>query len=85
MLAAQQAKRNDFFIVAVDGSPDAVTALKQKGIFAATSAQSPYHLATTAVDLGEKVVAGQKLDQTNIKVPVTLVTQDNVNTYQGWQ
>src|SRR2546430_4130547 len=27
------------FIVAVDGSPDAVTALKAKGIFAATSAQ----------------------------------------------
>lgn len=85
MLAAQQAKRNDFFIVAVDGSPDAVTALKQKGTFAATSAQSPYHLATTAVDLGEKVVAGQKLAQTDIKVPVTLVTQDNVNSYQGWQ
>jgi len=84
-LAAQQAKRSDFFIVAVDGSPDAVTALKEKGLFAATAAQSPYDIARTGVQIGEKVVAGQKLDQTNIKVPVSLVTQDNVASYTGWQ
>ncbi len=85
-LAAQQAKRNDFFIVAVDGSPDAVTALKAKGsIFAATAAQSPYHMAETAVQIGEQVVAGKKLAQTDIKVPVSLVTQDNVNSYAGWK
>lgn len=84
-LAAQQAKRNDFFIVAVDGSPDAVAALKAKGIFAATSAQSPYHMAETAVQIGEQVVAGKKLAQTDIKVPVSLVTQDNVNSYEGWK
>ena len=84
-LAAQQAKRSDFFVVSVDGSPDAVTALKQKGIFAATSAQSPYDIARTGVQIGEKVVAGQKLSQTNIKVPVSLVTQANVDSYKGWQ
>ncbi len=85
MLAAQQAKRKDLFIVAVDGSPDAVTALKAKGIFAATSAQSPFTMAETAVQVGEKVVAGQKLGSTNVVVPVTLVTQDNVDSYKGWQ
>jgi ribose transport system substrate-binding protein len=84
-LAAQQAKRNDFFIVAVDGSPDAVAALNAKGIFAATSAQSPYHMAETAVQVGEQVVAGKKLTQTDIKVPVTLVTQANVGSYEGWK
>ncbi len=84
-LAAQQAKRSNFFIVAVDGSPDAVTALKQKGLFAATSAQSPYNIARTGVQIGEKVVAGQKPSVTNVKVPVSLVTQDNVGSYQGWQ
>jgi ribose transport system substrate-binding protein len=84
-LAAQQAKRTDFFIVGVDGSPDAVAALKQKGIFSATSAQSPYDIARTGVQIGEKVVAGQKLSVTNIKVPVSLVTQANVDSYKGWQ
>ncbi|MBA2679500.1 MAG: ABC transporter substrate-binding protein [Ktedonobacteraceae bacterium] len=84
-LAAQQAKRNDFFIVGVDGSPDAANALKQKGIFAATSAQSPYDIARTGVQIGEKVVVGQKPSSTSIKVPVSLVTQDNVGSYKGWQ
>jgi ribose transport system substrate-binding protein len=85
MLAAKQANRKDFFIVGVDGSPDAVDALKAKGLFAATSAQSPYHMAETAVQVGEKVVAGQKLASTNIVVPVSLVTQDNVDKYSGWK
>lgn len=84
-LAAKQARRTDFFIVAVDGSPDAVAALKEKGMFAETSAQSPYRMAQTAVQIGEKVVAGQKLSETNIKVPVSMVTQDNVNSYEGWK
>ncbi len=84
-LAAKQANRKDLFIVAVDGSPDAVTSLKAHGLFAATSAQSPYTIAITGVQLGEKILAGQKLDNTNIKVPVSLVTQDNVDSYGGWQ
>src|SRR5947209_2716915 len=84
MLAGQQAKRTNFFIAAVDGSPDAVTALKAKGIFAATSAQSPFTMAETAIQVGEKVVAGQKLDSTLVTIPVTLITQDNVDSYKGW-
>ncbi|SRR6266849_775784 len=84
-LAAKQANRKDVFIVAVDGSPDAVTSLKAHGLFAATSAQSPYTIAITGVQLGEKILAGQKLDNTNIKVPVSLVTQDSVDSYGGWQ
>jgi len=84
-LAAKQANRKDLFIVAVDGSPDAVTSLKAHGLFAATSAQSPYTIAITGVQLGEKILAGQKLDNTNIKVPVSLVTQDSVDSYGGWQ
>jgi len=84
MLAGQQAKRNNFFISAVDGSPDAVTALKTKGIFAATAAQSPFTMAETAVQIGEKVAAGQKVSSTLISIPVKLITQDNVASYKGW-
>jgi len=84
MLAGQQAKRHNFFISAVDCSPDAVAALKAKGIFAATAAQSPYTMAEKAVQVGEQVVAGQKLDPTLVTIPVTLITQENVNSYKGW-
>ncbi len=82
-LAGQQAKRNNIFITAVDGSPDGVAALKAKGLFAATAAQSPFSMAETAVQVGEKLVAGQKLSSATILIPVTLVTQDNVNSYKG--
>ncbi|SFJ88741.1 ribose transport system substrate-binding protein [Thermoflavimicrobium dichotomicum] len=81
--AAQQANRNDFFIVGVDGAPDAVTALKEKKLFAATVAQYPAEMVKTAVDAGIKLVKGQKVDKV-IKVPVKLITQENVNQYKGW-
>lgn len=84
MLAGQQAKRSNFFISAVDGSPDAVNALKTNTTFAATSAQSPFTMAQTAVQTGEKVVAGQKLSSPTILIPVTLITRDNVASYKGW-
>ena len=60
-LAAKQAKRNEFFIVGVDGSPDAVAALKQKGsLFEATPAQDPYAMAEKAVEVGAEVMGGKK-------------------------
>lgn len=83
-LAAKQANRSEFFIVSVDGSPDAITALKAHGLFAATAAQSPDTIARVGVEMGEKVLEHQKLSSTDIKIPVTLVTQDNVNSYKGW-
>jgi ribose transport system substrate-binding protein len=83
-LAAQQSGRHDFFIVSVDGSPDAVASLKTKGLFSATAAQSPDALAQQAVELGQKLLAHQKLPKQDYKVPVSLVTQANVNSYKGW-
>ena len=60
-LAAKQANRNEFFIVGVDGSPDAVSALKSKGsLFEATPAQDPYAMAQKAVEVGVGRHEGQK-------------------------
>lgn len=84
MLAGQQAKRSNFFISSVDGSPDAVNALKGNTTFAATAAQSPFTMAQTAVQTGEKLVAGQKLSQAQVIIPVTLITRDNLASYKGW-
>ncbi|GCE16315.1 ABC transporter substrate-binding protein [Dictyobacter kobayashii] len=83
-LAAKQAKRSDFFIVSVDGSPDAIASLKTRGIFTATSAQAPDRIAQQAVQLGIQVLNHQKLQKNDFKIPVNLVTQSNVNSYNGW-
>ncbi len=84
-LAAEQAGRDDFFISAVDGSPDAVESLEEDGVFDATAAQSPYTLAQTAVQNGETLAKGEELEETEILEPVSLVTRDNLDEYEGWE
>jgi ribose transport system substrate-binding protein len=84
-LAAKQAQRNEFFIVGVDGSPDAVAALKSKGsLFEATPAQDPHAMAQKAVEVGAEVMKGSKPAEEVILIPTQLITRDNVNQYQGW-
>ena len=84
-LAAKQAQRNEFFIVGVDGSPDAVATLKSKGsLFEATPAQDPYAMAQKAVEVGVDVMGGKKPAEDTILIPTKLITRENVNEYQGW-
>jgi ribose transport system substrate-binding protein len=84
-LAAQQAGRTEFFIVGVDGSPEAVEALKRKqSLFEATSAQDPFGMAQKAVEVGYDLLQGKKPERETILIPVKLVTRDNVNEYTGW-
>ena len=84
-LAAKQAQRNEFFIVGVDGSPDAVQALKKKdSLFVATSAQDPYAMAQKAVEVAADVMKGKKPETEPILVPVSLVTRERIDDYKGW-
>jgi ribose transport system substrate-binding protein len=83
-IAAEQANRDkEFFILGVDGAPEAVKALKEKKSFVATSAQHPDEIVKKAVDIGMAIIKGEKVES-NIKVPVELVTQDSVDSYKGW-
>ncbi|KRE69698.1 substrate-binding domain-containing protein [Paenibacillus sp. Soil750] len=83
-IAVEQAGRDkEMFIVGVDGAPDAVSALKEKKSFVATSAQYPFEMIKLAMDEGFKVLKGEKVESL-IKIPVDLITQDNVETYKGW-
>ncbi|MBV9674083.1 MAG: substrate-binding domain-containing protein [Verrucomicrobia bacterium] len=83
--AARKAGRSDLFIVGVDGSPDAVAALKSPGsLFAATAAQDPFAMAEKAVEVGNDIMNGHKPADTTILIPVKLVTRETVNQYQGW-
>jgi len=84
-LAAQQARRTEFFIVGVDGSPQAVEALRRKqSLFEATSAQDPYSMAQKAVEAGYDILQGKKPEKETILIPVKLITRDNVGDYTGW-
>ncbi len=84
-LAARQARRNEFFIVGVDGSPDATKAMEDKdGLFAATAAQNPAGMAQKAVQLGNDIIQGKKLESSDILIPVKLVTRENLSSYKGW-
>jgi ribose transport system substrate-binding protein len=84
-LAAKQAGRKDLFIVGVDGSPEAVAALKSKqSLFAATAAQDPYTMAQKAVEVGYGLMQGKKPEKDLILIPVKLITRDNVAEYAGW-
>ncbi len=84
-LAAKQAKRDEFFIVGVDGAPEALDALKQSNsLFVATAAQDPFRMASKAVDVGNDILKGNKPANPNILIPVKLITRENVNQHKGW-
>ncbi len=84
-LAATQAQRKEFFIVGVDGAPEALDALKQENsLFVATAAQDPFRMAAKAVEVGSDILKGNKPADPNILIPVTLITRDNVNQHKGW-
>lgn len=85
-LAAKQAKRDEFFIVGVDGAPEAQTAIADpNSLFVATAAQDPLGMTKKAVQVGNDILYGNRPADPNILIPVTLITRDNVSEYKGWQ
>ncbi|MEH2198020.1 ABC transporter substrate-binding protein [Nostoc sp.] len=85
-LAANQAQRKDFFIVGVDGAPEAITAIAAKdSIYAATATQNPRGMAEKAVQVGNDILNGKKPSNPTILIPVKLITKDNVGTEKGWK
>ncbi len=85
-LAAKQINRTSFPITAVDGAPDAETALKDPNSkqFVASASQDPFLMARLAVQEGEKLLKGEKLAKDVMLMDSKLVTRDNVNDYKGW-
>ncbi|MFZ1426517.1 MAG: ABC transporter substrate-binding protein [Geminicoccaceae bacterium] len=83
-LAAKQLGRSEFIITSVDGAPDIETALKGNTLVQASASQDPYKIAQTAVDVGYKIMNGEKPADPMILMESTLVTRDNIGEYQGW-
>jgi ribose transport system substrate-binding protein len=84
-IAQEQAGRKDeFFIVGVDGAPEVAEAMAKEGSsIMGTSAQSPSEMVKKAVEIGMKVKNGEEVEEL-IKVPVELVTQETLDSYKGW-
>ena len=82
--ALKHAKRDgEIFVVAIDGSPEAVEAIKQGGAFAASAAQYPQKMAVAAIEQAERALRGEKLEAF-YSIDGSLVTKDNVASYPGW-
>lgn len=86
-LAIRQAGRDkEMFTVGIDGSPEAVSALKDpKSTFAASSAQDPAKMGADGVKMAWDIMNGKTPKETYILMPTTLVSRDNVGSYAGWE
>lgn len=83
-LAAKQLKRDNIVITSVDGAPDIEEALKGDTQIEASASQDPYAMAMMGVEVGVKVMNGEKIEDPMILMPSTLITRENVASYQGW-
>ncbi|MFE2421660.1 substrate-binding domain-containing protein [Streptomyces hokutonensis] len=68
-------------VVGFDGTPDGLTAVKQGTLYASV-AQQPSQLGKIAVDNALRAAQGKKVE-TTVKVPVKVVTQENVAGFTG--
>jgi ribose transport system permease protein len=68
-------------VVGFDGTPDGLTAVKAGTLYASV-AQQPTQLGRIAVDNALRALQGKKVEQT-VKVPVKVVTKENVAGFSG--
>ncbi|PWG12053.1 transporter [Streptomyces sp. V2] len=68
-------------VVGFDGTPDGLKAVEQGTLYASV-AQQPSQLGKIAVDNALKAIKGEKVEET-IKVPVKVVTKENVAGFSG--
>lgn len=86
-VAALESQHMDkkFLIYGVDGSPDGKMMIKE-GYLEGTSSQQPSVIGAIAAKVAYDYLNGEEVEK-NIVVPVTLVTNDNLNDFaiDGWQ
>lgn len=82
-LALKQANRDDVIVTAVDGAPEVVESMKADGLFEASSAQQPREIGAKGVQTAADIVAGKAVES-DITIPIQLVTKENVDSYAGW-
>ncbi|MFF5188250.1 substrate-binding domain-containing protein [Streptomyces sp. NPDC000345] len=68
-------------VVGFDGTPDGLSAVEQGTLYASV-AQQPSELGRIAVDNALRALQGKKVEET-VKVPVKVVTKENVAGFSG--
>ncbi|MGR4070377.1 substrate-binding domain-containing protein [Billgrantia sp. C5P2] len=84
--AARLAGQTHLFIVAVDGSPEGIEALRESPpLLVASAAQSPRQMAETAIreSLRHLAASGRQENQV-IRLSTHLVTRENAETFDHW-
>ena len=86
LAAIESLNRTNILVYGVDGTPDLKSLIKQSPLIAGTAAQSPIKFGTLAAKNMYKILKRKDIPKT-IEVPVTLITKDNIDSYnvKGWQ
>lgn len=86
LAAIESLNRTNILVYGVDGTPDLKSLIKQSPLIAGTAAQSPIKFGTLAAKNMYKILERKDIPKT-IEVPVTLITKDNIDSYnvKGWQ
>ena len=84
-LAAKQLNRTNLIITGVDGAPDTEQSLSdENSLLKASASQDPYTMAGQALDMGYKVLQGEKPEEATVLIEPKLITAANLGEYQGW-
>jgi ribose transport system substrate-binding protein len=73
--ALDSGKHGNITVVAFDGTPDGIKAVKD-GKMAATVAQQPSEIGRLGVETAQKLLSNQSVDK-SVAVPLKLVTKDS--------
>ncbi|MEO8409023.1 MAG: substrate-binding domain-containing protein, partial [Propionivibrio sp.] len=83
--AALQAKRNEFFIVGIDGAPRVKARMREvDSLIVATVAQMPDVLAQKAVESGYALMQKRPLPEPVVLIPPELLTHDSLPDSSDW-
>ena len=86
LAAIESMKRTNILVYGVDGTPDLKSLIKQSPLIAGTVAQFPLKFGKLAAKNMYCIIQGKEVSRT-IEVPVSLITKDNIDSYnlKGWQ
>lgn len=86
LAAIESMKRTNILVYGVDGTPDLKSLIKQSPLIAGTAAQFPLKFGKLAAKNMYYIIQGKEVSRT-IEVPVSLITKDNIDSYnlKGWK
>ena len=74
-------REKEMFVCGVDGSPDALAAILAGNGYEMSAAQEPARIGRMGVEYGMKILKGEKIDETEIFVPVKTITAENAKDF----